>query len=426
MNFNTILYRLGIDPDNFINQENEPIRTDKGFIYEVNQRTDQRICPNCHNNHVTIKDYDIVEINCSETDQIEDILRIRKVRFKCKDCGKTYTPAIKGIEPYSKTSSQTIQMIYNDFTDNLTFSQIAKRYRMSVNRVIQIFDDKVKYVPRRPLPEILCIDEIRFEEEYDQKYCCVLYSLKDGEIVDIIKNRQLAYLKEYFEGIPKAERDKVKYFISDMYDGYKTIYRQYFKNAIHIIDLFHVITQLTSAVNRLRVKVMNSQPHDSIYYHFMKAHWKQFLCRRSNIENRFYTPKSTGIRYHFDDLVFECVQSDPDLLTAYNILQDLYKYNQKNNFQEAIDFVRFISDRLIQSDNDYLISVGRTYKKWETGIANCLARSQNKIHLTNAIAESLNNQLKTIIKSAYGYHNFERFRKRAMLIISYNPKRKPR
>ena len=41
------------------------------------------------------------------------------------------------------------------------------------------------------------------------------------------------------------------------------------------------------------------------------------------------------------------------------------------------------------------------------------------IHYSNAIAESLNNQLQTIIKSAYGYHSFERFRRRALMIILY-------
>ncbi|MBR0230604.1 MAG: transposase, partial [Erysipelotrichaceae bacterium] len=41
------------------------------------------------------------------------------------------------------------------------------------------------------------------------------------------------------------------------------------------------------------------------------------------------------------------------------------------------------------------------------------------VRYTNGIAESINNHLKTIIKTAYGYHNFERFRKRAMLIITY-------
>ena len=40
-------------------------------------------------------------------------------------------------------------------------------------------------------------------------------------------------------------------------------------------------------------------------------------------------------------------------------------------------------------------------------------------HYTNGIAENINNHLKTIIKLSYGYHNFERFRKRAMMIVTY-------
>ena len=60
--------------------------------------------------------------------------------------------------------------------------------------------------------------------------------------------------------------------------------------------------------------------------------------------------------------------------------------------------------------------------KWRYEIANGFNKKQIEIRYTNAIAEGLNNQLKTIIKSAYGYHNFDRFRKRAMLIMIYKNK----
>ena len=423
MNFNTILYRLGMNPENFVNADNEPIKTEDGFVYEVRQRTDQRLCPNCGSVKTVINNYKYVEVNCSETDQIKDILRIRKVRLKCKSCGKTFTPSIENIPRYSKTSAQTLQMIYNDFTKSLTFSQIAERYGLSVSRIIQIFDEKVNYVPRRPLPEILCIDEIKFAEEYNQKYCCVLYDFKTREIVDIIKNRQLPYLIDYFKAIPEQERSKVKYFISDMYDGYLTVQRRFLKQSVHIIDLFHVITQMTEAVKKLRVKVMNNQEKGSVYYNFMKSHWKQFLCRSKDISDKFYTHRVSRCSYHFDVLVNDCVKLDKDLLTAYSILQDLYRYDQLTNFNESIKFVEFISERLVSSGNDTLISVGNTYRKWKPGIANGIAKSQNHTKLTNAVAESLNNQLKTIIKSAYGYHNFKRFRNRALLIITY---RKPK
>lgn len=35
MDFNTLLSRLGVDPESFENKEREPIITNDGFIYEV-------------------------------------------------------------------------------------------------------------------------------------------------------------------------------------------------------------------------------------------------------------------------------------------------------------------------------------------------------------------------------------------------------
>ena len=116
MNFNTILFRFGLNPDNFINEDRDPIKTKDGFIYEVRQRTDIRICPRCGSISAYVNDHDIVEINCSETDQIKDTLRIIKTRFKCRDCKITYTPKIDGIDDGSLISNQTKQLILGDFT----------------------------------------------------------------------------------------------------------------------------------------------------------------------------------------------------------------------------------------------------------------------------------------------------------------------
>ena len=420
MNFNTALIRLGIDPSSFINEEREPIKTDNGFIYEVRQRTDIRICPKCGSVNAYINDHDVVEINCSETDQIKDILRIIKVRFKCKDCGVTYTPVIKGIDAYKKISKQTEALIVGDFTKMMTFKAIGIRYGISTARAMQIFDEKIPYIPRGRLPKILCVDEISFDSDINQKYCCVLYDHERREPVDIISNRQLPYLREYFSSIDEAERLNVRYFVSDMYDGYRRVCKDYFKYAIHIVDLFHVIKLLTVAINSLRYNYVKKHKNDKDYtITFMKAHWKLFLCRRENIPDKWYEPKGIGKSFHYSDLVFECVKRDHTLLEGYNILQDLYHYNQCDTFMDSLKFIDYISDRLKLTGNELLSAVGYSYEKWRAEIASGLAKNQHGSHYSNGIAESINNHLKTIIKAAYGYHNFERFRKRAMLICRY-------
>lgn len=420
MDFNSLLLRLGLDPNNFINRQNEPIRTGHGFIYEVEQISDNRMCPNCCSKNAYIHSFRTAEINCSDNNQITDILRVKKVRLKCRECGKTFTPKLNGIEPYAKTSNQTLQLIYSEFTNKITFSDIAKRYGLSTNRVMQIFDEKIKYVPRRPLSEVLCIDEIKFQTDFDCKYACILYDFNRREIIDIIISRQMPYLREYFSNIHISELNNVKIVISDMYDGYSTIARHFFKSAIHIVDMFHVIRLLTSAINVLRVRTMNIlTTKDSPEYNFMKKNWKLFLCRLHLVPDRFYTYKKTGQMFHYDELLKRCVRLNPSLWSAHNSLQDLLNYQDKYTFDEALRFIERISLNLQNCESPLVKEVGRSYHKWRVEIANAFSKTQNNIRYHNGVAENINNHIKSITKAAYGYRSFERFRKRAMLILTY-------
>lgn len=278
MDFNTLVLRLGIHPDNFINKENEPIKINNGFLYDVEQAVTNRKCLHCDNDNSVIIGYYFTETKCSESDNFKDILRIKRVRLKCKKCGRTFSPPISGIERYSTISQQVKQFILNDFVKPITFAHIGEKYSLTKNRIMQMFDEKVKYVPRRKMPHVLCIDEIKFSEELDQKYCCVLYDFENKEIIDIIKNGQMPFLREYFSNIPIKERENTKVFISDMYDAYASVCTSYFPKAIHVVDMFHIVTQLTRAVNTLRVNTMNSYTEKKDpYYNFMKSKWKCFL-----------------------------------------------------------------------------------------------------------------------------------------------------
>lgn len=421
MDFNILLKRFGISSENFVNKLNEPIPIQGGFLYDVEQRTDIRNCPHCHHNDAHIIGYYFTNTNCSETDNFKDILRVKRVRFRCKKCGKTFSPKIKGIERYSIISEQTKRFIVSDFTKNFTFAQIAERYGLTKARVIQIFDEEVPFVPRRRMPRVLCIDEIHFEEVLDQKYCCVLYDFEKKEIIDIIRNRQMPYLREYFSNIPFIERNNVEIFISDMYDAYSTVQSNYFPKSIHIIDRFHILTQLTRAVNTLRVRAMNTcVEKGSLFYNFMKTHWQEYLRRYEDISSKTYTYKKTFEAFDYQELVLKSIKLDEDLWSAHLILQNIFHYSWNHTFEEALNFFMHTSETLLKSGSELLKKVGHTYRSWRVEIANAYTRNTKGINYTNAIAECLNNQLKTMIKSAYGFHNFERFRKKAMLVLTYS------
>ena len=62
MIFNTILIRLGFDPNDFINEDDEPIKTKDGIIYEAVQRIDNRFCLYFKSSDVVINDYKYSEM----------------------------------------------------------------------------------------------------------------------------------------------------------------------------------------------------------------------------------------------------------------------------------------------------------------------------------------------------------------------------
>ncbi len=116
--------------------------------------------------------------------------------------------------------------------EHLSGKMSAKEIVRSIG--IRKSDDTVRYWERQY--EINGIEA--FSAMNRQKNCCVLYDHEGRDIVDMIKNRQLTYLFEYFDAISEKERGNVKIFVSDMYDACKTICKRYLPKALYIIDLF--------------------------------------------------------------------------------------------------------------------------------------------------------------------------------------------
>lgn len=422
MNSSTITSMFGINPNNFKPTDINPICSDVGFVYYLEQSTDKIPCPFCNSsNNVTIKGYYFKNINCSINEHKKDVLRIKMVRFNCYNCNKTFNKSIQGVQKYGCISNYVKKLIINSFYTTTTFDKIASTYHVSIATIINIFDKDIADVKRLKLPKILCIDEFYFSKDNDNKYCCILVDWETKQIVDIIKNRQLAYLDDYFSKIPQNELKNVKYFVSDMYDGYATIKNKYFPKADHIIDLFHIVIQLNRVTNSIRCSVMKSLPDDSIEKKFMSSHWKLFLCKSSLIpSSKIFTSHKLNASCPIFELLFKCVKMNPSLNYAYTNLQEVYNLPKNQYFKSAMKSIQFIIDNLRLSNDYRLIQVANTYDKWKIGIAHTLSMHKGYSNISNGPAEGANNLISNILHASFGFQNFSRFRKRALLLLRRN------
>ncbi len=424
MDFNTILTRFGLDSSNFVNKFLEPIKTDEGFIYEVDEAYKERICPFCNHQFMNVHDYNWIQIKLNSTIGVNEIIRIRRIRYYCSACKKTHTFNLSGINRSSSISRFTKNEIIKEFYTLQSFSDIARRYNVSTNTIINIFDEYTKIMPRRRLPEYLCVDEKHFEGDSYGKYVVILSDFTTGEVIDVIENRQMPYLDRYFSNIDISERRKVKVFISDMYEGYSTVKNKYFPNAMFVIDLFHVIRLLTTAVNKIRIRTYNQIAYeDSLEKHFMKTNWRYFLLDQFKIYKNEYYSKKYDISIPYQDIILRCLKLNITFWDGYSIMQELLKYSYKETWTDALNFIDRIIDKLYLSNDELLIKVAATYQKWKIGIANGLAKNQSDKRFSNAIAENNNSHIQRVINVAYGYTNFKRFRAKIMLLLTYKKQR---
>lgn len=142
----------------------------------------------------------------------------------------------------------------------LSAAQIAKRFSVSDTYAIQLF---ARYVdmPRRQLSEVICIDEVHVNVSRVCNYALVLQDFLTGEPIDLVANRRQEITEPYFASIPKSERFRVKYLISDMYRPYIGYVDKYFPNAVSIVDSFHVVKMINDKILSYIRRLQNKYKH---------------------------------------------------------------------------------------------------------------------------------------------------------------------
>jgi len=114
----------------------------------------------------------------------------------------------------------------------------------------------------------------------------------------------------------------------------------------------------------------------------------------------------------------KCLKLNPVFWDAYACLQDFYEYGRCKTNEQALKHIEKIVNQLKKTENKELVRIANTYHKWRYEITNAITvRNIDGKRYSNGPAEGLNNSIKTIIKDANGYQNFERFRKRVLLIL---------
>ena len=208
-------------------------------------------------------------------------------------------------------------------------------------------------------------------------------------IITVLEGRTQAVIRNHFLRYDRAVRCRVKIITMDMFSPYYDLARQLFPCAKIVLDRFHIVQHLSRAMSRVRVQIMNQLERKSHEYRAIKRYWKLIQQdSRKLSDKRFYRPT---FRMH---------------LTNKEILDKLLSYSE--DLKHHYHLYQFL---LFQT-------VFKTFLKDKEKIVNAL-----QLPYSNAKLEATNNLIKLIKRNAFGFRNFENFKKRIFIALNIKKER---
>ena len=354
----------------------------------------EQICPCCNNTTSKVHDYRFQTIKDCPIQFKNTFIKLRKRRYKCKNCGKQFFEDLSFLPKYYRMTNRLSAWICRQFSTTNSIKQIATSANVSSNTVFRLLS--LFNVSNNFLPEVLSIDEFKGNAG-SSKYQVSLMDNVESKIVDILPSRKVHDLCQYFKKFPTSKRENVKYFVTDLWEDYKGIAMTYFPKAKVIADRFHFVRYACNAMDKIRIRVQKDMPKSTRKY--IKHSKKLLMARPFNLKEKG-TERVSYLLNNFND----------DLRTSYLLKEQLLDI-VKLPFPELAK--KLFKEWIENAENTKipeLVECAKTYRNWFVEITNSFYVPYN-----NGVIEGTNNKIKGLKRMAFGFSNFDNFRTRIFL-----------
>ena len=254
------------------------------------------------------------------------------------------------------------------------------------------------------LPEILSFDEFKSVKSADGAMSFHMCNGLTGQTIDIVEDRKLFNLLNYFGYYSFKARKLVKFIVIDMYSPYVSLIQKMFPNAKIIIDTFHLIQLISRSLNKTRIRAMKSNKNS---YNKMKRYWKLILKDRNELDYSKWKRYTCFPNLMTEiDVVNYILEQNNELKETYYKYQELLQSIREKNYEDFIHAITNVNN----SVSDYMKTSIKTLIEFKDKIYNTF---NNTYH--NGYIEGNNNFIKVLKRIAFGFRSFRRFKARIMI-----------
>jgi len=366
-------------------------------------------CPACKGQMTKYDFQKPSKIPYLETAGYKTLIRLKKRRFRCKNCGKMAVAETSLVQKNHQIASAVKQKIAQLLVEKQAMTDIAHRLSILTSTVIRKLKEFKFETNWQKLPEIMSWDEYSFKKG---KMSFIAQDFNTNEVLAILDGRTQAVIRNHFLRYPRQVRMRVKVMTMDMFSPYYQLAKQLFPHAQIVLDRFRIIQHLSRAMNRVRIQIMNQFDRKSQEYRALKRYWKLLQQDSRKLSHkRFYRP---AFRAHLtnQEILHQLLSYSDQLRQHYELYQLLLFHFQEKQTNHFFDLM----EENLSAVHPIFQTVCRTFLKDRDKITNAL-----ELPYSNAKLEATNNLIKVIKRNAFGFRNFDNFKKR--ILIALNIKR---
>ena len=368
-------------------------------------------CPKCKGQMAKYDYQKTSKIPYLETAGYPLLIRLRKRRFKCKDCGKMAVAETPLVKKNHQIPAIVNHKIAQKLIEKLSMTTIAESLAVSTSTVIRKLKEFLFKTDLNCLPTNMSWDEYSFKKG---KMSFIAQDFDSLTILAILDGRTQATIRNHFLRYSRQVRNRVKVITMDMFSPYYDIAKKLFPNAKIVLDRFHIVQHLSRAMNRVRIQIMNQFDRKSQEYRALKRYWKLIQQdSRKLSDKRFYRPM---FRLHLTnkEILEKLLSFSEELRQHYELYQLLLFHFQEKNSDHFFDLI----EQEIAIVNPIFQTVLKTFLKDKDKVVNAM-----DLPYSNAKLEATNNLIKVIKRNAFGFRNFENFKLRILIALNIKMER---
>jgi len=277
---------------------------------------------------------------------------------------------------------------------HLSWEEVARVFRTNWRNVFESVKHAVSWgLAHRNLGgiEAIGVDEIQWQRGH--RYLTLVYQIEDGmkRLLWVAEERTEESLRGFFKMLSDEVRLGIRFVCSDMWQAYLNVIAEQVRQAVHVLDRFHIMKQMNEAIDKVRRSEARQLEEDGYEPVLKHSRWC-LLKRRENLTEKQTVKLAELLKYNLKSV------------RSYLLREDFQRFWEYASPGWAGRFLDQWCTRTLRSRIEPMKKIVYSLREHRALILNWF-RARGTVSAGSV--EGLNNKCKLTMRKAYGFRMYE-------------------